>query len=133
MPGYAGSGQAALLRENRQAFLFQQEKDVAGRASVAFQLERTMRTLYQSGVSFQLYFTDINGVPTNPGAFEIDIQSSDIDQDIQYCTASPLTGGASLNANFVQRVEIPTLNAKYIRAFIISITNPVYISLLAGH
>jgi hypothetical protein len=47
MSGYGGTGQATLLRENAQKFLFQQETNVTGKASVAVQLERIARSAYQ--------------------------------------------------------------------------------------
>jgi hypothetical protein len=130
MPGYGGTGQATLLRENQQKFLFQQEPVAAGRASVAVQLERISRSFYPWGVSFQASFTDVNGNSANPGAFEIDIQTSDVDQDSQYCTINSWTNTTSLNANFAGRMELTTLYAKFVRAYIKTLTNGVYTTLL---
>ena len=73
----------------------------------------------------------MNGNPANPGAFEIDVQTSDIDQDTQFCTINALSGAASLNANFVGRIELPSFFAKYIRVFVKSLTNAVYVTVLA--
>ncbi len=131
MPGYAGTGQATLIRDNQQKFLFQQETNVTGKASIALQLERVNRSFYPWGVSFQVAFTDVNGNPANPGAVEVDIQTSDIDQDTQYCTINSLTSG--LNANFVGRIELPSFYAKYIRAFIKVLTNNVFVTVQATH
>lgn len=131
MPGYGGTGQAALLRENQQEYLFVRESNLVGTASIAVQLER-LRNYYLSSVSFQLYFTDANGNPASPGAFEVDIQSSDIDQDTQYCLEASLSSTA-LNANFVGRMEFPALSAKYVRAFVKTLPNAVYTSLLVTH
>jgi hypothetical protein len=130
MPGYAGTGQAQLIRENQQIFLFQRENGVTGKASIALQLER-LRNLYPFGVSFQIYFTDVNGNPANPGAFEVDIQGSDLDEDEQYSKAEALVTG--LNANFVGRLEFPTFPARYTRAFVTTLTNSVFVNLLATH
>lgn len=127
MPGYGGNAQATLLRENRQAFLFQQEANLSGVASIAFQPERNRRSL-PSGASFQIYFTDAFGNPANPGPLEIDIQDSDIDEDGQYCTVVAWNGNGSLNANFVGRVELPTVLGKYVRAFVKALTNPVFVT-----
>ena len=131
MPGYGGTGRAQLIRQNQQAFLFQRETNVTGHASVAVQLERVNRSYYPWGVSFQVSFTDVNGNPANPGTFEVDIQTSDIDQDAQYCTINSWAGAGSLNANFVGRIELPNFYAKYIRAFVTTLSNPVYTTLLA--
>jgi hypothetical protein len=131
MSGYAGAGQATLLRGNQQVFLFQQELIPAGRASRAVQLERISRPYYPWGVSFQLFFTDVNGLPADPGAFEIDIQTSDLDQDRQYATINSWTGAVSLTTSFVGRIELPNFYAKYVRAFVNSLANAAYVTLLA--
>jgi hypothetical protein len=133
MPGYKGTGQATLIRDNQQIFLFHQEADVTGTPSIALQIERINRSYYPWGVSFQLYFTDVNGNPANPGTFEVDIQTSDLDEDSQYCVTNAWAGTPSLNASFAGRIELPSFYAKYIRAFIASLGNPVYINLLATH
>jgi hypothetical protein len=125
VPGYGGTGQAQLLRENRQVFLFQQEPVVAGISSIAIQPERNRRS-NPSGASFQIYFTDANGNPANPGPFEIDIQDSDIDEDSQYCASVQWNGNGGLNGNYVGRVELPVVLGKYIRAFVKALANPVY-------
>ena len=132
MSGYAGTGQATLLRMNQQIFLLQQETNVIGRASIAVQLE-TQRTLFRWGLSFQLYFTDLNGIPANPGTFEVDIQASDLDTDAQYSTISAWPADGTLNASFVGRIELPGFYARYVRVFVASLANPVHISVLATH
>jgi hypothetical protein len=128
MSGYQPA-KAALLRTNQQAYLFRQESGVTGRASAAVQLERVRGSYYQWGASFQIYFTDASGNPANPGAFEIDIQTSDIDSDLQYTTASAITSG--LNASYAARVEMASFYAKYVRGYLKTLTNSVYVSLLA--
>jgi hypothetical protein len=130
MSGYGGAGKAALLRNNSQAYLFQMETNLVGKASIALQPERINRSFYPWGVSFQAYFTDVNGNPANPGAFEIDFQTTDIDQDNQYSTASAMNTLAN-PATFVGRVELTAFYAKFIRAFVKSLTNPVYVTILA--
>jgi hypothetical protein len=117
MPVYGGTGQATLLRSNQQVYLFQQEAVAAGRASIALQLERVNRSFYPWGVSFQVQFFNASGVPTDPGTFEIDIQTSDIDQDSQYCNIQQW-GSGTLNTFFVGRIELPNFYAKYVRAFV---------------
>jgi hypothetical protein len=134
MPGYGGSGQAKLVRDNQQVFLFQNEIVVAGRASIAIQLERINRSYYPWGVSFQIYFTASDGVtPADPGAFEVDIQTSDIDTDLHYCLTNSLVGDASLNSNFSGRIEMPNFYAKYVRALVKTQPNTLYTTVLATH
>ena len=128
MPGYGGQGRATLIRENQQVWLFQQEINVTGRASIAVQLERIPRASYPWGVSLQIYFTDANGNPADPGAFEVDVQTSDIDKDAQYVTEG--TGVSAVNANFVARVELTAFWAKYLRVYVKTLTNAVYTSVL---
>src|ERR1700752_300224 len=86
-PGfYAGGAKANLLRANQQQYLFQQQLNTGGAAaSIAGQLERIKSGFfYPFGASFQIWFSDVNGNPSNPGAFLVNIEDSDIDQDNQY-------------------------------------------------
>lgn len=129
MPGYGGTGQATLLRENQQAFLFQQATGVTGHASIAVLLERISRSSYPWGFSVQVYFTDVNGHPADPGAFELDIQASDIDQDSQYGVIGSLTA-TSLNASFAAIFSTTTQYTKYVRVFLRTLSNAVYTSVL---
>lgn len=131
MPGYAGQGQAVLLRDNKQVYLLQRETIVAGRASIAVQLERINRSYYPWGVSFQVAFTDVNGNPSDPGTFEVDIQTSDIDQDNQYSTTTSNTI-TIVNSSFAGgRLELTAFYAKYARALVKTLTNAVYVTVLA--
>jgi hypothetical protein len=128
-PGiYPGSSLATLLRENQQAYMFQQQLIAAGASSIAFQLNRTRGAAYPFGCSFQIWFTNSSGAAANPGAFEIDVQDSDLDVDAQYCVLSSLTGG--LNASFVGRIELPTFWGKFVRVNVKTLTNAVYTSVL---
>jgi hypothetical protein len=133
MPGYGGAGQAQVINDNQQVFLFRQETNVTGSASIALQPKRTGGYYYPLGMSLQLYFTNASGSPSDPGAFEVDIQTSDVDQDAQYCTAASWTGDTNLNSSFVGRIELPNLYAKYVRAYVKTLTNAVYTTLLATH
>jgi hypothetical protein len=123
MPGYAGSGQATLLLQNQQIALLQQAAGIAGTASIAVQLERS-RYAAPTGVSLQFYFTNANGSPASPGTFEIDIQTSDLDEDIQYVTANAFTG--PLNAGFAGRVDLSSFYAKYVRVFVTTLASAVF-------
>jgi hypothetical protein len=129
-PGlYPGSGLASLLRANEQQWLFQQQLIVAGQASIAVQLERIKSPhFYPTGASLQIYFTDANGVAADPGAFDFELQSSDIDAAAQYVNMSGLT---AVNATFAGRIESPWLYAKYLRVLAKTLTNAVYSNVLA--
>jgi hypothetical protein len=122
MPGYAGTAQAALIRDNRQKYLWNNETVAVGEASIAFQIERVNRTFYPWGISLEIFFSG------NPGAFEVDFQDADIDQDSHYVTVDAITVG--LNASYVTRIELPSFYAKYVRVKLVTLTNPVNVSVL---
>ena len=122
MPGYAGNGQAKLLNTNSQAMLFSGETlNTVPAASVAFQLSRPTSMYYPWGASFEIWFSG------NPGAFEVDVQTADIDADMHYCTISALNSGAALNANYVGRIELPNFWAKFVRVYVKTLTNSVLV------
>lgn len=118
MPLYPGPGKAPLLHENNQAWLFQNEAVTAGQASIAYQLERARGVAYPFGASFEISFS------ADPGAFEVDIQTSDSDAATgKYFSVVQTTG--PLNASFVTRIEMPLFWARYVRVILVSITNAV--------
>jgi hypothetical protein len=82
MPLYPASGKATLLNANQQAYFFNNES-VAGLtgtspASVAFQLERQKSAAYPFGFAVEIAFSGV------PGAFEVDVQGAEQDQDMSY-------------------------------------------------
>jgi hypothetical protein len=130
LPGiYPGAGQASLLRANSQQWLFQQQLIIAGQSSIAVQLERIkMSYFYPFGCSLQIFFTNISLAAADPGAFEVDAQTSDIDREDQYCTTTGLTAVSA--SNFAGRIELPWLWAKFIRVNVKTLTNGVYSNVL---
>jgi hypothetical protein len=122
MPGYAGTAQAALIRDNQQKYLWNNETVAVGEASIAFQIERVNRTFYPWGISLEIFFSG------NPGSFEVDLQDADIDQDSHYVTVDAITSG--LNASYVTRIELPSFYAKYVRVKLVTLTNLVNTSVL---
>ena len=116
MPGYGSSGQAPLLGEGLQLYLFQSETVSVGESSIGVQLARRPGIFYPWGVSFQIAFSGA------PGAFQIDIQTADIDQDSNYVTINALTTGV-LNASNVGRVELPNFWAKFVRVKVVGFAN----------
>src|SRR5260221_12527800 len=93
LPGiYPGAGLASLLRANSQQWLFQQQLIAAGNASIAVRLERIkMSYFYPFGCSLQIFFTNASGAAADPGAFEVDAQTSDIDRADQFCNTTGRT------------------------------------------
>jgi hypothetical protein len=122
MPAYTGPAQAKLLYENRQEYLFQNENVTNGTASIAYQLHRERGAFYPWGISLELSFSG------NPGVFEVDIETADFDADSHFVTINTLTGG--LNTSYVGRLELPSFWAKYVRAHVVTVTNPVTVTIL---
>jgi len=122
MPGYAGTARAQLLYENRQAFLFQNEIVAVGISSIAYQLRRERGAFYPWGMSLELSFSG------DPGTFEVDIETADVDMDSHYVTIDVLNSG--LNASYVGRLELPSFWAKYARAKVVTLTNAVAVTVL---
>jgi hypothetical protein len=116
MPGYSGPGQAALIRQGTQSYLFLNDTVFVGESSVAYQIERNPGIFYPWGMSFDIAFSGA------PGAFEIDVQTSDIDQDSHYVTIASITTGA-LNAGNVGRIELPNFWARFTRVKVVSFAN----------
>ena len=124
MPAYAGGGKALLLNTNTQGMFFMQET-LSGTpvASVAFQLSRPTGMYYPWGASFTLWFSG------NPGNFEVDIQTADIDDPKHYCNVASWVNAVSLNASFVGRIELTdNFWAKFVLVNVTSLTNAVQIS-----
>lgn len=122
MPGYAGTGRAQLLLENRQAFLFQNETVATGVASIAYQLRRERGASYPWGMSLEISFS------ADPGMFEVDVETADTDDSAHYVTLITLTDG--LNSSYVGRIELPSYWAKFVRVQVITLTNAVAITVL---
>lgn len=115
MPEYAGSGQAQLLRENQQKFLWQSESIATGVLSVAFELARVPRTFYPWALSFEATFS------AAPGAFEIDIMGANNDVVGSYISLGTI---ATVNSANVGRWDMPSnLWPKYVCASLKTLTN----------
>ena len=128
-PGvYPGNGKAGLLRANEQQFLFKQQLVPAGTASIAVQLERIKSSFYPFAVSLQIWFTDVNGVASAPGTFEVDAQLSD--DDVHYADGLGLTAVNSTTQT--GRIELSTLWALFLRVNVKTLTNAVYVWVLAS-
>jgi len=125
MPGYAGTGQAKLLRENSQIFLWQNEAiaaSVAGSLSLAVQLERVRSVSYPWGFSVEVAFSGA------PGAFEIDIMGADTDNANYYNKIGSIT---AVNASNVGRFDGigPNLTyPKYVALYMKTLGNSVLVT-----
>jgi hypothetical protein len=115
MPGFKGTGQATLLRENQQVYLWQAETVVAGSLSIAFELARITGAFYPWGMSFELVFS------AAPGTFEIDIMGANNDLAANYVSLGTIS---TVNANDVGRWDMSSnLWPKYVAAFMKTLTN----------
>jgi hypothetical protein len=121
MPGYPGNNLATLLYENRQAFLFQNERVSAGERSVAFQLRRTRGNFYPWGASFAVRFSGA------PGTFAIDIQVADADEDASYVSVTTLNSVSGGNA---ARYDMMNIFPRFVRASVGSLGNAVNATLM---
>lgn len=122
MPGYAGAGQAKLLRTNQQVFLFNNETVAAGTSSIAVELERISRSFYPWGVSLEISFSGA------PGGFEVDVQTADTDSDTHY--VSETTTVTAVNANNVGRIELTQFWARFLRVNIKTLGSAVATTVL---
>ena len=120
MPGYAGAGKAALLRENEQKYLWQNELVAAGTLSIAFMLARVNRSYYPWGLSFEASFSG------NPGSFEIDVVAANNDVAANYISLGTIS---TVNSTFAGRWDMtPGLWPRYVAAYLKSLTNPVNVT-----
>lgn len=121
MPNYTGPGQAELLRDNRQAYLWNNEAVNTGTLSIAFQLERINRSFYPWGASFEAVFAGI------PGAFEIDIMAANNDSRENYVQIGTIVAVNSFN---VGRFDMPSnIWPKYVAGFVKTLGNVVNVTL----
>ncbi len=136
---YPGPAQAGLLRPNEQQWLWQgQLYSGAGAglsaradgsnpsASIAVCLGR-IQDGYPNGASLAIFFTDVNGNASSPGNFEVDWQNADDDTDAAFVNVQSLVNTGSLNSSFRGRIELPLMYARFMRVYLKSLTNQVYV------
>lgn len=125
MGAYEGTGRAKLLRENQQAFLWNDESVPAGVAtslSKAFQLERVRSVYYPWGFSVEVAFSGA------PGTFAVNIMVSDTDNANNYINIGNIS---EVNATNVGRFDAIGTNAvypKYVAVYMSSLTNDVNVT-----
>jgi hypothetical protein len=102
-----------------QYFLFNAEQPTAPQASQQVCLGNAYDNTNSQGVSIELFFSGA------PGAFEVDIQVADTDQDTAYITYPTAGIITTVNANNFARTELVPVKAKFLRARLVSRTNAV--------
>ena len=133
MPSYPGNALATLLRNNQQAYLWNNESVPAsgaqGSLSVAFQLERINRSSYPWGAAFEVIFS------ANPGVFEIDIVGCNNDNQQNYTFLGNITAATSYFAgSYVGRWDMPSnIWVKYVAGYMKTLTNAVNTTLQVTH
>jgi hypothetical protein len=121
MPSYPGTGQATLLNCNTQKFFWSKERIPVGGTSVAFELHRVRGNFYPWGAAIEVSFTG------SPGAFEVDIQGAETDQDSNYVNLSNAVISV-VNGNYVGRYDLMNVYPKFVRLRINALTNDVNIT-----
>lgn len=62
----------------------------------------------------------------DPGAFQVDLQTADVDDDTLYVTKASINSG--LNASFVGRIEATDIVARFVRLRMVTKTNAVNVT-----
>lgn len=126
MPGYAGVGQAKLLRENSQIFLWQNETIAAsaavGSLSLAVQLERVRSVSYPWGFSVEVFFNAI------PGAFEVDVMGSDTDNPNYFNKIGSITAVNAFNVGRFDGIGPNLTYPKYVALYMKTLGNAVIVT-----
>jgi hypothetical protein len=130
MSAYPGNGQATLLGNNRQAYMWQSEIVPAGvypgSLSVGYRLSRIDGTFYPWGASFEVLFSG------NPGVFEIDIVGCNLDQAQDYTYLGMINQVNSyVSGYYVGRWDMPSnIWVTFVAAYMKTLTNAVQTTLL---
>jgi len=118
MPGYQTTGSITALYQGDSIMFWNGENPAVGSSSLQAALGPAIGTTGQSG-SVQIVFAGA------PGAFEIDVQTSDTDVASDYVSKTQIT---TVDSNNVARAEISPLVAKFWRLSLVSLTNAVAIT-----
>jgi len=113
--GSAPSGQTGL-----GALVWSAETPAVGTASVPVVMGRTPN--FPNCLGVEIAFA------AAPGAFQIDLETADTDQDKYYVVKGSIGTGTPLNAQFVGRIEITNIVAKFARLRMVSRTNAVAVT-----
>jgi hypothetical protein len=122
MAGYEGVGQAKLLRENRQEFLWNNETVKAGELSKAFQLERVRSVSYPWGFSAEVSFSGA------PGAFEVDIMGADTDSPNYFIKIGEINAVNAFNVGRFDGIGPNLTYPKYVAFLMVSLGSVVNVT-----
>lgn len=126
MPGYAGVGQAKLLRENSQIFLWQNESIAAsaavGSLSLAVQLERVRSVSYPWGFSAEVAFSGA------PGTFEVDVMGSDTDNPNYFNKIGSIIAVNAFNVGRFDGIGPNLTYPKYVAFYMKTLGNSVLVT-----
>lgn len=119
MPGYAGSGQAKLIRYNEQQYFWNGETITSG-LSAAWELSRTTGTYYPWGFAVEVQFSGA------PGAFEVDVMGSESDTQGSYVKLGSIT---TVNASNYGRFDnVTSFYPKFVALSMASLANGVTVT-----
>ena len=116
MPVYGTTAQT--LEAGRPALVWNDENVTAGTSSLAVGLQRHEHL--PNCFSVEIIFA------ATPGAFAVDLQVADSNEEKYYVTKASLNTG--LNATFAGRVEATNIVAKFARLRMVSLTNAVKVT-----
>lgn len=113
---YGTKGAPLMLAPKMCAQLYNAERPLTGTFSIQFNSPRSDQQP-STNLSFTLSW------PTDPGAFNIQIQDADIDATGNYVTVTPVgtitsAPQAAGSGNFIARVELNPWQAQYGRLFV---------------
>jgi hypothetical protein len=117
-PPYVAPFTPQVFNPGQALVLWNNEVVAANGISTQFCMHR--HSIEATVLSVQLQFA------ADPGAFQVDFQTSDVDADAFYVTKASLNSG--VNASFVGRMEVTNVVAKFARLYLVSITNAVAVT-----
>lgn len=124
MPAYSAGAALYSIAHGDSIQVWAAEQPVAGTglAAASQQIAATDSQGLRAGIKFQGFFS------AAPGAFEIDVQGSDVDSDSQYQTLpnGNITTVDATNQTFL--FEDPNANCKFYRALMRSRANGVNVT-----
>jgi hypothetical protein len=123
MSGYAGAGQAVLIRETEQKTFFANEALAVGELSAAFELSRITSMYYPWGFSVEIGFTGA------PGTFEIDVMGADTDASTNYVKLGSIT---AVNTSNVGRFDALTYWPRYVALSVATFPNAATVKVTAA-
>ena len=116
MPVYGTTAQT--LEAGRPAMVWNNESVAVNSSSLAVGLQRHEN--FPNCLSVEVLFA------SDPGAFAVDLQMADTNEDKYFVTKATLEEG--LNATFAGRIEATNVVAKFARLRMVTLTNAVNVT-----